>query len=104
MAERNIDIESKIIALLELSKSTAEGTEHEAKLALETAIRLAAKHGISISKLTEKRQAYAGMDWFRGSTPFTYVDYTTQRFADVSLQCWSQLAESFGWEPSSPNT
>jgi len=97
MSERNIDIEAKILALLELSKSVAEGTEHEAKLALEMAIRLAAKHDISLFKLAEKRQAeYAG-EWFVPETGPT-VEYTEERYAEIELKGWCQLAESFGWQ------
>jgi hypothetical protein len=98
MSERQIDIEVKLLALLELSKSTAKGTENEAKLALEMAIRLASKHGISLTKLAEKRQAYAG-DWFKGSTGETKVtEFTEQRFAEYALRRWSDLAEQFGWK------
>jgi hypothetical protein len=100
MNERKIDIEAKIFALLELSKSTAEGTEHESKSALEMAIRLAAKHGISLSSLSDKRQAYAG-NWYKGAVgpdKTHVVEYTTDRFAELSLKDWCELVECFGWE------
>ena len=102
--ERQFDIEAKLAALLELSKSTAEGTEHEAATALEMAIRLAAKHGISLTKLADKRKAYAG-DWFsRGTssadsaTPQADVEFSEERYLDVAVKRWCDLAESHGWE------
>jgi hypothetical protein len=99
MAERNIDVETKIMALLELSKSQAEGTEHEAKLALEMAIRLAMKHGIDINKLAKKRESYAGGDWFKGSATANHVvEYSDDRFAVAALQRWAEAAEKYGWE------
>jgi hypothetical protein len=98
MPEKLIDIEEKIVALMELSKSTAKGTEHEAKLALETAIRLAAKYDISINKLADKRKAYAG-DWFQGVSDITTeVEYIDERYAEVHIRKWCKLAESCGWE------
>jgi Protein of unknown function (DUF2786) len=100
MSERNIDVEAKIMSLLELSKSQAEGTEHEAKLALEMAIRLAMKHNIDINKLAKKRESYAGGDWFKGSTTTANKadEYTDERFAEVALQRWAEVAEKYGWE------
>ncbi len=96
MTERNIDVEAKINALLELSKSTAEGTENEAKLALETAIRLAAKYNISLKYLAEKRKSYAG-DWFRTDVKTETVEYSDERYRELQIKKWSDLAESFGW-------
>lgn len=98
MSERNLDIEAKLTALLELSKSTAEGTENEAKLALETAIRLAAKYGISLAKLADKRKAYAGGDWFGGTPETTTVEYTEDRYRDVGVRSWCAYAEANGWQ------
>lgn len=96
MIERNLDVEAKLNALLELSKSTAEGTEHEAKLALEMAIRLASKHGISLTALSAKRKNYAG-DWYSGSGATTTIEFTNARYTIHPLRKWCELVEKFGW-------
>lgn len=97
MTERHFDIETKLLALLELSKSTAKGTENEAALALETAIRLAAKHGISLTQLAEKRRKYAG-EWFSEDVTVETVEYTDERYTSVSVREWGSFAEQHGWQ------
>jgi hypothetical protein len=105
MNDRLFDIEGKIIALLALSESTAEGTEHEAKTALEIAIRLAAKHNISLSGLAQKRSQKT-TDWFRGGKAgeaemrgFDAVyGFDEEHFATIAVQRWCALADKFGWQ------
>lgn len=96
--ERTFDIETKLIGLLRLSESKVGGTEHEAKLALETAIRLAAKHGIKLSSLTEKRNEFSNTNtWFRGGSESAPVgeDYVAPEFVQVAR--WCKFAEDNGW-------
>ena len=97
MAERNIDIEAKLDALLELSKSTAEGTEHEAKLALEMALRLASKYGISLADFAAKQKKTAG-NWYANTGDTVEVEYTDERYREAKLRSWCETAESFKWE------
>lgn len=94
--ERNFDIEAKLLSLLELSKS--EANDNESKLALEMAIRLAAKHGISLSSLTAKRAAYAG-NWHASEVNVRPTEeYTDERFRYRSPQEWCDLVEEYGWQ------
>lgn len=99
MSERTFDIETKLIGLLRLSESKTEGTEHEAALALETAIRLAAKHGIKLSSRNEKRNEFNNTKtWFRGgatSSPAGDEDYVAPEFVQVLR--WCKFAEENGW-------
>lgn len=96
--EKNFDIESKISALLRLSESTAIGTSNEAALALETAIRMAAKHGIKISDLADKRNEYVTNTWFHGQAHTSQT--TTREYREpewVSVKRWCDTAEKHGW-------
>lgn len=98
MNERTFDIESKLLGLLRLSESTVSGTENEAKLALEMAIRMAAKHGVKLSTLADKRNEYAATNtWFRGgsSTAPANDNYVAPELVKVAR--WCAYAESLGW-------
>ncbi len=98
MSERTFDIETKLIGLLRLSESKTEGTEHEAALALETAIRLAAKHGIKLSSLNDKRNEFSNTKtWFRGGTASSSetTEYVAPEFVQVAR--WCKFAEANGW-------
>lgn len=98
--EKNFDIESKISALLRLSESTASGTSNEAALALETAIRMAAKHGIKISDLADKRNEYVTNTWFRGQSHASQAETPAGEYREpewVTIKRWCDTAEKCGW-------
>lgn len=97
MKERNFDIEAKISSLLRLAESTASGTANESKLALEMAIRMAAKHGIKISDLADKRNEYVTNTWFKGGAQTSNEPQEYQEAEWAHVKRWCDVAEKAGW-------
>lgn len=99
MTERLFDVETKLLNLLRLAESEAKGTEHEAKVAMEMAIRLSAKHGIKLSTLqTKKNESLT--NWFRGGGS-TAPDQEVKEYVEPELRevkHWCDLAERHGWQ------